>query len=85
MLFSLDKTDKAKVGFTATKKIGNAVIRNRAKRRLRALFVKYSPQLKHHSFVFVAKLGTVQVSSQQLEKDFVKVLSRLKSMEKTDV
>ncbi len=84
MLFSLDKTDKAKVGFTATKKIGNAVIRNRAKRRLRALFVKYSPKLKHHSFVFVAKLATVQVSSQQLEKDFVKVLSRLKSMEKTD-
>ncbi len=28
--------DECRVGFTATKKVGNAVIRNRAKRRLRA-------------------------------------------------
>ena len=34
-----DRGDKARprVGFTATKKVGNAVQRNRAKRRLRAL------------------------------------------------
>ncbi len=85
MLFSLDKTSEGKVGFTATKKIGNAVIRNRAKRRLRALFVKYSPQLKIRSYVFVAKFATTQVPSQQLEKDFLKVLSRLKAIEQTDV
>lgn len=30
-------TDAMRVGFTVTKKIGNAVIRNRMKRRLRAL------------------------------------------------
>lgn len=80
MLFSLQKAGIRKVGFTATKKIGNAVIRNRAKRRLRALFVKYSPQLIDSSYVFVAKLATVEVSSQQLEKDFLKVLSKLKSI-----
>jgi len=28
--------DKARVGFTASRKVGNAVVRNRAKRRLRA-------------------------------------------------
>lgn len=32
-----DDTPLARVGFTASKKIGNAVLRNRAKRRLRAL------------------------------------------------
>lgn len=32
-----DGTDCVRVGFTASKKIGNAVLRNRAKRRLRAL------------------------------------------------
>ncbi len=32
-----DGTDLLRVGFTASKKIGNAVLRNRAKRRLRAL------------------------------------------------
>lgn len=32
-----DGTDALRVGFTASKKIGNAVLRNRAKRRLRAV------------------------------------------------
>lgn len=80
VLFCLQKTDVKKIGFTATKKIGNAVIRNRAKRRLRALFVKHSPTLKDGSYVFVAKLSTIQVSAQELEKDFLKVLSKMKAI-----
>ena len=32
-----DDDDLVRVGFTVTKKIGNAVVRNRMKRRLRAL------------------------------------------------
>ena len=34
-----------RVGFTATKKIGNAVIRNRAKRRLRSVCLEVLPKL----------------------------------------
>jgi len=80
VLFSLQKPGIKKIGFTATKKIGNAVIRNRAKRRLRALFVKHSPTLKDGSYVFVAKLLTVQASAQQLENDFLKVLSKINAI-----
>jgi len=69
-----------KIGFTATKKIGNAVVRNRSKRRLRSLFVKYSSSLKDGYYIFVAKSTTSQIQAKKLEKDFEKVLSRAKSI-----
>jgi ribonuclease P protein component len=37
MASSTTKSERPRVGFTASKKVGNAVARNRAKRRLRAL------------------------------------------------
>ena len=49
-----------RVGFTATKKIGNAVTRNRAKRRLREVARMLLPEygLPGHDYVFIARDGT---------------------------
>jgi ribonuclease P protein component len=49
------KNDQYKVGFVASKKIGNAVHRNRAKRLLRAHFIENTDLLSHGSYVLVAK------------------------------
>jgi ribonuclease P protein component len=49
------------VGFTATKKIGGAVQRNRAKRRMREAARQLLPlhgEL-HHDYVFVARAGVI--------------------------
>ncbi len=70
------------MGFTATKKIGNAVKRNRAKRRLRALFVTYSSSLQEGTYIFVAKQTIIEISHQKLKDDFEKVLSRLGTLKK---
>ncbi len=78
VLFHLQKDLTNKVGFTATKKIGNAVKRNRAKRRLRALFCTYSSLLKDGTYIFVAKQSINEISHQQLQNDFKKVLNRSK-------
>lgn len=55
-----------RVGFTASKKIGNAVARNRAKRRLRALVREMMPALGHAGwdYVIVAK------PSATIDRDF---------------
>jgi ribonuclease P protein component len=52
---------RLRVGFTASKKIGNAVMRNRAKRRLRAAASQLLPLLGRagHDYVLVARGTTV--------------------------
>ena len=79
VLFYLPSNQVKKVGFTATKKIGNAVKRNRAKRRMRALFYSFSPQLKNGTYIFVAKAATPDMPHNKLQNDFKRVLERAKS------
>jgi len=52
--------DQIGAGFTATKKIGNAVVRNRAKRRLRAGAQRLLPDLGQAGvdYVFIARQNT---------------------------
>ena len=48
-----------RVGFTATKKVGGSVIRNRAKRRMREAARALIPLLARpgHDYVFIARAG----------------------------
>ncbi len=54
--------------------------RNRAKRRMRALFREYSNSLQDGTYVFVAKVGLFDSSYEQLANDFKKVLTRAKTL-----
>ena len=54
-----------KFGFTATKKIGNAVVRNRAKRRMRALVSRF---VKEDINSFDNKSSYVLVAKSSLNK-----------------
>lgn len=83
VLFFLPAANTKKVGFTATKKIGNAVQRNRAKRRLRALFITYSSLLEDGTYIFVAKQAINETTHEKLKSDFEKVLNRLQTYKKS--
>jgi len=55
-----DAAKGVRVGFTASRKVGNAVARNRAKRRLRAAASQLLPLLgrQGHDYVLVARAST---------------------------
>lgn len=65
-------------GITASRKIGNAVIRNRAKRRLRAIVRAHLPlnAKNGHDYVLIARHNTVSVAWDHLNADFLKALGR---------
>jgi ribonuclease P protein component len=69
-------------GFTATKRIGNAVKRNRAKRRMRALislFLKENRLLfdETSSYIIVAKKSLIKASFLDLRDEMKECLSKL--------
>lgn len=69
-----------RVGFTATKKVGNAVARNRAKRRLRALAreVLNAAGRPGWDYVLVARPGTTAtLPFDTLRRDLIGALDRL--------
>ncbi len=70
-----------RVGYTASKKVGNAVRRNRAKRRLREVARKILPLYgkKDHDYVLIARTSSVEMSFDQLIRDFKWCLKRLGS------
>ncbi|MGZ3402121.1 MAG: ribonuclease P protein component [Phenylobacterium sp.] len=74
-----DAEPMARVGFTATKRIGGAVERNRAKRRLREAARLLLPELASPGFdyVFVARGGVTTRPWPRLLDDVKSALIRL--------
>ncbi len=70
---------RIRVGFTASRKVGNAVARNRAKRRLRALADALLPRhaAAGTDYVVIARAATPQRPFDSLRRDFVGALKRL--------
>lgn len=61
----------------ASKKVGNAVKRNKAKRRLRALFLKHESKIQSGSYIFVAKENIENRDPKALNSDFNFAFKRL--------
>lgn len=71
------KDGTVRVGFTASRKVGGAVLRNRAKRRLRAAAAATLPLLgrEGHDYVLVARTATLSRPFAQLTSDLEKAIT----------
>ncbi len=68
----------ARIGFTVTKKVGNAVVRNRVRRRLReaARLVLADQQLAGVDLVLIGRGGTRVRGFADLQDDLRRVLAK---------
>lgn len=68
-----------RIGFTVSKKIGNAVVRNRVRRRLRAAVSTLNPTRlrSSHDYVVIARTGAAECAYQELVADLEQAFQRV--------
>ncbi|XSG81632.1 MAG: ribonuclease P protein component [Methyloligella sp. ZOD6] len=69
----------SRFGFTASKRVGKAVDRNRARRRLKELVRLHGPRHAANGFdyVLIARQGTLQRPFPELISDFERALAKI--------
>ena len=78
LLVNPNSADELRYGITVTKKIGNAVVRNRMKRRFRALLREMLPEqgLPAHDHVLIGREGGVERDFAKLRDELTAALTR---------
>ncbi len=74
-----DADPTMRVGFTVTKKIGNAVVRNRMKLRFRALARELLPTrgVRGADHILIGRAGGVERDFDQLRSELAKALAKV--------
>lgn len=66
-----------KAGFIVSKKIGNAVTRNRTRRRLKEAFRSLIPDLQDNiNYVIIARAGIEELDFKEIKEALIGVLKR---------
>jgi ribonuclease P protein component len=73
-----------RVGFTVSKKVGNAVERNRVRRRLREVVRRSSPEFLQpgRDYVLIGRPSAIALPFERLTEDFYGALSRVNNLSK---
>ncbi|WP_062532614.1 ribonuclease P protein component [Jeotgalibaca dankookensis] len=64
-----------RVGLSVGKKIGNAVVRNSVKRKIRQALLEIKPMIKSEiDFIIIARQPTAKLSTEEVKKNLLHVL-----------
>lgn len=70
-----NRTGHTRIGLTATKKVGCAVLRNRARRVMRAALAEHLPaDIGGYDIILVARAQTPRLKSTQVSKTLAKLM-----------
>lgn len=83
---TVSATPTIRVGYTASKKVGGAVVRNRARRRLKALAreVIAAEAAPGHDYVLIARAETATRDYEALRNDMRFALKRLRLLQRAE-
>jgi ribonuclease P protein component len=74
---------QSRYAFSVSKRVGNAVIRNRVRRRLREA-IRSLPLIEGHDLVLVARPSAAESNFQALKAELTKLLGRAKLLARPD-
>ena len=78
-IYAIRGSREMKIGFSLSKKVGNAVVRNLYKRRLHEIFKDLIPTMKVRKYVVVASPYIKDASFQELKADVLSTVSKMNS------
>jgi ribonuclease P protein component len=84
VLYALDKKEQShfRVGLSVGKKIGNAVVRNNVKRKIRQSLTELKPKLKtEKDFIVIARKPAADMSVKETKKSLIHVLKLAKMLD----
>lgn len=73
------KYKNSKIGFSISNKVGNSVVRHKIKRRLSEILIKKLPVLPYNNYVFVVKVGSENLTFEELKIQVDKILEFFKN------
>lgn len=77
--FPRREVERFRVGISVSKKVGNAVVRNRMRRLVKEIVRHHEPEIAgHFDIVFIVRKGALSKDYAELEKSVLHVLRKAK-------